>query len=90
MLNYANAKRETRALADNPSNQPIILLNALKNHFDVVTLSSNNPQTPYFLRIMAYDEYGEPQIIVYCGYSSAFGWYYDVQNNEEYMKGAYK
>ncbi len=90
MLNYANAEQETRALAENPNNQPATLSSKLKKYFDDVVISDNSPQIPYHLRITAYDEYGEPQIIVYCGYSKTFGWYYDVQNNEEYMKGVYK
>lgn len=89
MIDYANAEQETRALADNPNNPPIILLKKLKKYFDDITISSNRPQIPYHLRIMAYDD-GEPQIIVYCGYNDTFGWYYDVQNNGEYMKGAYR
>lgn len=90
MINYTNVEQETRAIADNPSNQPINLKINLLKYFDVVTISSNRPQIPYHLRIMAYDDYGEPQIIVYCGNSKKFGWYYDVQSNEVYMKGVYK
>lgn len=90
MLNYANAEQEIRALIENPKNQPATLSKKLYNYFDDVVISDNSPQIPYHLRITAYDEYGEPQIIVYCGNNERFGWFYDVQNNEEYMKGAYK
>ena len=90
MLKYANAKQETRALADNPKNQPVILLNKLNEYsFEDVIISGNIPQIPYHLRIIAYDEYFEPQIIVYCGHSEKFGWYYDVLSHEE-LKGARK
>lgn len=82
MLNYANAEQEIIALAENQKNQPKTLSNKLKKYFDTVTISSNRPQIPYHLRITAYDEYCEPQIIVYCGNNEKFGWYYDVQNGE--------
>lgn len=78
MIDYANAEQETRALADDPKNQPVVLLNKLKKYFDDVTISSDIPQIPYHLIIIAYDD-GEPQVIVYCGYNDTFGWYYDVK-----------